>query len=362
MLALLGDVQIPLLAAMLLGGCASKLARALRGDSISADLAPTALFPLRLRGWASAALCAIELLFGLGLILTSGRLLDGPAAELIRLGTGLLFVIATCALIEVRSIRPSAGCGCFGEFSTAPITGRTLARSALLAVAALGIIELPPIDLPRTPAGAVLLLGLFTAEVVVFGTLSPEVRGLLVRIGYSTQCERRLQSTDQTLARLQRSTQWRRHSDLIAGQQPADVWRELCWRYIVFPSTYAGRDADLVFAVYLEHRRPMVRSVLVDSATGAVLPWPAGAADPAGSLRAVARWPALRYRRADASRPISGTRSAAAPWLTWDAGVGSAAWSPDDRQAPQQALSPRAQAIRSLSRAEPAGTARNAEQ
>ena len=49
MLTALGQAQIPLLAAMLLGGCAAKFARGIRRRSIDAGLGPTALFPLRLR-------------------------------------------------------------------------------------------------------------------------------------------------------------------------------------------------------------------------------------------------------------------------------------------------------------------------
>ena len=49
MLRELGDIQIPVLAFMLLGGCSAKAARAIRRRSITAGLGPTALFPLRLR-------------------------------------------------------------------------------------------------------------------------------------------------------------------------------------------------------------------------------------------------------------------------------------------------------------------------
>ena len=80
-------------------------------------------------------------------------------------------------------------------------------------------------------------------------------------------------SPEQTFAALQRSAQWRKHADLIASREPSDVWRELCWRYMAFPSRVAGKDAELVFAIRLDHhRKPTVLSALVDTATGAVLP------------------------------------------------------------------------------------------
>ena len=170
MLTALRDIQIPLLAAMLLGGCLAKLARAVQRRSIDAGLGPTALFPLKLRPMAAGTLCAVELGIGIGLIVTAGRLGQGAAAGLIRLGTCLLFVVATCALIELRSIRPDIGCGCFGEFSAAPITGRTLARSLLLAIAALGDGR-PAADPgaagPSSAAEPMLIM--LVAELAVFG-------------------------------------------------------------------------------------------------------------------------------------------------------------------------------------------------
>jgi len=288
------EVQIPLLASLLLGGCAAKLVHVLRVRSIDAALGPTALFPVHLRRAVAMVMCGCEFALGIGLILTSGRIGRGAPTNAVRLGTALLFLVATCALIELRSVRPDIGCGCFGDFSGTPITGRTLLRSALLAGAALGSVDVPAVTLPRTVAAALPVLLLLAAELGVFAVLSPEVRDLLVRIGYSTPCELRVVSPEQTLAVLQRSAQWRRHRALVAAdQQPTDIWRELCWRYVAYASRYEDRDADLVFAVYLQHHRPAVVSVLVDSATGAVLPWPGGSARAPG-----ARWrPGRRVSR-----------------------------------------------------------------
>jgi len=280
-LTALGQAQIPLLAAMLLGGCAAKFARGIRRRSIDAGLGPTALFPLRLRPLAAGTLSAIELGMGIGLIVTAGTI-SARAAEAVRLGTCLLFVVATFALIELRSIRPDIGCGCFGEFSSTPITGRTLTRSILLAAAALGAVYVKPIKPPITFAEVEPVLIFLAIELAIIAALSPEVRELLVRIGYSAPCELRMPSPEHTLTALRRSSQWRRHLALLAGDEPRDVWRELCWRYLAFPSRYNGRDADLVFAVYLQNRRPVVLSALVDAVTGAVIPWPVSSGRPVG--------------------------------------------------------------------------------
>lgn len=302
MLTLLGDAQIPLLAALLLGGCLAKAIKVAQARTVAAGLGPTALFPLKLRAPVAVVMCAIEFCLGIGLIATSRTFGEGTPAGLIRLGTGLLFVVATFALIELRSVRPDVGCGCFGEFSQTPVTGRTIARSTLLAVAAIATVKLEqPITLPRWPVQGVALLLMLIAELVVLGFLSPEIRDLLVRIGYSAPCELRVVNPEQSLAALHRSAQWRRHSALIASHEPTDIWRELCWRYIAFKSKHAGKDAHLVFAVRLEHRRSVVLSAFVDTTSGAVLPWPGVTSRPA---RVRLRRGTARVRPAHRTDPV----------------------------------------------------------
>ena len=73
MLSAIRAVQIPLLAAMLLGGCGAKTLRGLRAHEMRAALGPTALFPLRLRRPIAICLCAAEFALGIALILTAGR-------------------------------------------------------------------------------------------------------------------------------------------------------------------------------------------------------------------------------------------------------------------------------------------------
>ncbi len=297
MLTLLREVQIPLLAALLLGACASKFVRVVQEKSMAAGLGPTALFPLRLRKPVAIAMCATEFGCGIGLIVTAGPFGAGTPASLVRLATGLLFVVATAALIELRSVRPDIGCGCFGEFSTTPVTWRTIARSALLALAALVSMRLPALKPGQISDSAVTLLLLLAGELVLFALLSPEIRDIMVRIGYSAPCELRVVSPEHTFAALKRSTQWRKHADLIASGEPSDMWRELCWRYIAFPSQIAGKDADLVFAIRLDHqRKPTVLSALVDTATGLVMPWPVTSAKHRRTRVRVARRAKLAYR------------------------------------------------------------------
>ncbi|MBO0831833.1 MAG: hypothetical protein J2P29_07675, partial [Actinobacteria bacterium] len=210
-----------------------------------------------------------EFCLGVGLILTASS--QGAIARSVRGATSLLFIVATCALIELRANRPEVGCGCFGDFSTTPVSLRSLARSALLAVAAFAAIWLRPGELHFTPPHIAELVGLLFAELLLFGALSPEIGEGLIRLGYSEPCELQVVSSQRTLSALHRSRQWRRYSPLIATDGPADVWRELCWRYVVYPARYNDAPADVVFAVFLQRRRPAIRAALVDGATGETL-------------------------------------------------------------------------------------------
>lgn len=297
-ITMLRTVQIPLLSAMLLGGCVTKFIRALRLGSLDVGLGPTALFPVRMRRPVGLAMSALELGLGLGLIATAGPIGPGAPATCVRLGTALLFLVAVSALLELRATRPDVGCGCFGDFSHTPVGWRTLTRSGLLAVAALITISLPPVQQPHSEGAAALLLAMLGAELALIAGLSPELGEALVRLGYSEPCELRIVPTERTLIALRRSKQWRRHAGLLTADLPADVWRELCWRYLVFPARYGDRDAEIVFAVFLRQRRPLIHAAIVDAATGTSLPW--------ATAPSRAHWPG---RRGQAAR----TAWAAAP-------------------------------------------------
>jgi hypothetical protein len=284
---------------MLLGGCVTKLVRAVRVGSLDGGFGPTALAPMRLRRPLAVAMCMLELGLGLGLILTAGRIGRHAPATCVRLGTGLLFLVATCALLELRAAKPDIGCGCFGDFSSSPVSYRTMIRSALLAVAALTTLGLhAPLQPHPGAADATAMLGILAAELAVIAGLSPELGEALVRLGYSEPCELRVLPAERTLAALRRSRQWRRYAGMITTDEPADVWRELCWRYLVFPGRYGDREAEVVFAVFLRQRRPLIHAALVDAATGKTLP--PGLAPPVRTWHA---WPF--GRRAQATGPLT---------------------------------------------------------
>jgi hypothetical protein len=273
----LREVQLPLVAALLFCGSIAKLMQLIRTGTVDAGLGPAVLVPTRLRWPMAIAVCATECAIAVGLIVTAGRPGEGSPATAVRLAAALLFVVATCALIELWASHADVGCGCFGDFSTTPVNARTIVRSALLAVASLSTIWLPHITMPK-PSDVPALVIAGVSELVLLGVLSPEIGQALIRLGYSEPCELHDVPLERTTSALHRSKQWRQVSSGITAAGPADVWRELCWRYLVYPTSYAEGQADVVFAVSLRQRRPTVRFALVHRSSGQPLPSPTSSA------------------------------------------------------------------------------------
>jgi hypothetical protein len=274
MFTALREVQIPVLAVLLLGGCAAKAWRALRSRSAAAGMDATGLVPIHLRRPAVVMLFTAEALLGLALIGTAGRL-GGAAprlpATIARTATALFFLVAVGALNELRQRRPDAGCGCFGDLSDTPIGLRTIARSGVLCASAVATIGLPPLRMPSSSTEAELCLVVLAAELALIAFLSPELGDVLVRLGYSEPCELQRIPVGRTMSVLRASSPWRRYASQVSTAEPADVWREGCWRFLVYPGVVNGRRVDIVFAVYLQARRPAIRVSVLDAATDEIL-------------------------------------------------------------------------------------------
>jgi hypothetical protein len=260
------EVQIPIIAALLIGACVAKVRQAIHAHSVQAALGPSVLFPLRLRKPVTVATCAGECILGAGLVLTAGQAGAGLAATVTRGCTALLFGTALGALAELRDRRPSAGCGCFGDLSETPVSARTLTRSALLCAASIASIGVPPLRLPTSTGQALLLLATGAAELLLIAALSPEVGQVMVRLGYSDPCEARRVPVARSTASLHGSDTWRAYQRHLTAPEPADVWREGCWRFLAYPASIGGRAAEVVFGVYLQEHRPPVRAAIVEPA------------------------------------------------------------------------------------------------
>jgi hypothetical protein len=276
-LAVAREVDIPLLAALLIAGCAAKTWHLAQTRSAGAETEPTATFPLGPRRPAATGLCAVELALGVGLLLTSGRAGAGMPAFTVRTAAALLFGTAAGALYVLRGRRPEAGCGCFGELSRTPVGWRVITRAALLCAAALSSVGVPPLRRPASAGQVWLILAVTVGELAVFCALSPEVRRLLLRLSSADPCEVREVPIARTLAALRASASWRRYQRFLVAARPVDVWREGCWRFVVYPGVLAHRHVEVVFAVHLAGRGAPIRVGVLDASAGTGL---AGASNP----------------------------------------------------------------------------------
>ena len=254
MLTALRETQLPLLAAVLITAGLAKLI--LRGPGVP-EGAPVVEVLRHHRGLAVVTALAEV---GLGV-----ALLVAPYQG-VRVATVIWFVGATWIADELRTRRPEAGCGCFGALSTTRIGVRVMLRPIALAGAALATLGLPQ-------SGQEGLLGLRLAcllcEVALVAALSPEVGVLLARLRSKAPCELRQVPLSQTMIALKASRAWREHGPVLQSTEPVEVWRELCWRFLVFRACSGpgsgGREQELVFAVSLASgHRPEVRAALVD--------------------------------------------------------------------------------------------------
>jgi hypothetical protein len=223
------------------------------------------MFPLWLRRPAVVALCATEFALGVGLLLTAGRAGAGIPAFAVRAATALLFGTAAGALNELRARKPDVGCGCFGELSRTPVSWRVIARAALLCAAAVSSVDAAPLGLPDSSRQAWLTLAAAGAEIAVLAALSPEIGQAMTRLSHAEPCELREVPVERTLSMLQASTPWRRYQRFLVAAAPVDVWREGCWRFVVFPGVMASRRVDVVFAVHLASRGTPVRVGMLDT-------------------------------------------------------------------------------------------------
>ncbi|MEU8104380.1 MauE/DoxX family redox-associated membrane protein [Nonomuraea muscovyensis] len=252
--------QLPVLIVLLVLGTVAKLSTVRSGGEPGAlsRLGPAVLVPGRLQAPALVACAVGELALAAGLLAST--------AAIFRWATVMFFALSTYVLLELRRRRPDAGCGCFGDVSAAPVGVRSISRTvALTGMAVLTVwAEVPgwvTFVQPSwwTAAGVALLL-----------LLSPELEELADRVRYRAPCEqRRAPAESVTMARLRGSRSWRAHEELLASAEPYDTWRELCWRFFAFRSK---DDGDVVFAVYLSGRRPVVRVAVVSPEDTGSLP------------------------------------------------------------------------------------------
>ncbi|MFW6640687.1 MauE/DoxX family redox-associated membrane protein [Nocardiopsis algeriensis] len=276
------EVQLPLLAVLLLLGAAAKAVSRNTGSGAAV------LLPERLRRPAAAGTGLLEGALGVGLLALAG--LPGEAARIL---TAVVFAVSVAVLLLARRRDPEASCGCFGGLSRAPIGWRTLTRAGLLSAAALATFGIASsgweVVVSPTPVHAAVL----GVELLVLGLLSPELREAARRIRHREPCELREVPLNTSVRRLRRSPVWRANEEVMTSEEAQDVWRHGCWRFLRYDGMRDNRPVDVVYAVHVDGpRRADVRAVVVDRESAALLasfgaaaaddlPWPSrGLPDP----------------------------------------------------------------------------------
>ncbi|WP_017571019.1 MauE/DoxX family redox-associated membrane protein [Nocardiopsis halotolerans] len=255
------EVQLPLLAVLLLLGAAAKTTRRAAGAGLAV------LVPERLRRVSTVGTGLLEAVLGVGLLALTGLL--GEAARTL---TAVVFAVSVVVLVLVRRRDPEAGCGCFGGLSRAPVGWRTLARAGFLSAAALATLGLEPagwqVIASTTPTHA----GILGVELLFLALLSPEPRGVVARALHREPCGLREVPLRRTMRTLRHSDVWRVNEPVMLGTEPEDVWRQGCWRFLRYDGMRHGRRTDVVYAVRTGgSRRTAVRAVLVDRGSGTVV-------------------------------------------------------------------------------------------
>jgi hypothetical protein len=246
MIHMLRDAQIPFLASVLLLACVAKLA--------VRDEPESPVPPHRRRPFALVVALA-EGTIGVALMVTP--------VGIVRLACVVFFATATSIVGDLTRRGAGEGCGCFGGLSTAPVGGRGVIRAALLTAAAVASAGVPRTGaevLGRAGAASVLL---FAAETALLLALSPELAVAVERTRSTTPCELLDVPLKETYERLHASEAYRELEDSLSSAKPAEVWRELCHRYVVYPVRVCGRSGEAVFAVPIDGRRDQVRAALV---------------------------------------------------------------------------------------------------
>lgn len=196
MLDILREIQLPIVALVLLLGAIAKLT-----DPAVRGLAN--LLPPRLHRPSTLVHGGIEAVLAVALLV-----LVGYPGDIARAWAALLFAGGVAALFGLRRRDPEMGCGCFGGLSTAPIGWRTITRAALFAGAAAAALGLETSGLG--------VLGDFTTwhgaavaiEVVLLAALSPELKEFALSLYHRDSCDVREVPLRRTLSRLWTSDVW----------------------------------------------------------------------------------------------------------------------------------------------------------
>src|SRR5699024_5652140 len=192
------EVQLPLLAVLLVLGAAGKTTRRATADGVAV------LVPERLRRPTTVGTGLVEAVAAVGLIGLTG--IWGEAARVLTVG---LFAVAVVVLFLVRRRDRDARCGCSGGLGRAPGGSGTLARAGLLSAVASTRSGAGPTGWQVVTAFTWVHAAVLGVELMVLPALSPELRGVLTRALHREPCALRRYPLRRAERRLRGSDVWR---------------------------------------------------------------------------------------------------------------------------------------------------------
>lgn len=266
LLTIVRAAQIPVVCLTLYAAAVAKLVTAPAPGGAVVVPGPALLLGTRWRRPAVFAVAGVEIVIATGLLVAPGL-----SAEVARAGAAIVFATGTFVLIELRSRHPDAGCGCFGTLSRTPVGMRALGRSCALTLASVAMVGVPAPGTAVVRTASWPYAAVAVAELGLLAAVAPETAALVARLTRREPCETARVPVAHTLRALRATAAWRDHRGMLTSDGPLDVWRELCWRYVVYAAVLEGRPARAVFAVRLGGRHPEVRAAVVDRETGEVL-------------------------------------------------------------------------------------------
>jgi hypothetical protein len=212
----------------------------------------------------------LELLLGAGLLLLPGRALPAALAA-------AQLTAASLYLAWSRRRAPGKSCGCMGSRSSEAVSGRTIARAAALAGAALcaALTGAGWLAALRSPVVALGLFGELAALLWLFPELGTELRRSRPQAGAGAMLPDCATAPDPGLAVLEsglkRSQVWATTRAYLTSEVHSEQWREGCYHFFCYPAEYAQAPATAVYAAPIGLAAADYRVALVEEQSQAVL-------------------------------------------------------------------------------------------
>jgi hypothetical protein len=211
-------------------------------------------------------------------------LLTFPASRVPAVVATTMLLAASCYALLALKKAAERPCGCFGVAIGEPTTALTLARALLLTATAATIAAVGGHWKAVVPLSWWLLAA--AVEALALTAMSPDLRAIAAQLvrRQMASCLTSYVPLERCKVLLSRSRVWKRLEPLVDGAELVDHWRDGCWSFLCFRTSWKDDDATAMFAIRVPPGPQHVRAILVDDRTGHVIaqdheigrrwPWP----------------------------------------------------------------------------------------